>query len=1007
MKRISFMLLSIILTSSVDHIFCQTIRINPVKCSFTVNNELNSYYLTTYNTACNNAVNLTKSNNLSIDYFDVIYGINDNPLSCLYEFVYYKGYMAYYLTLKISLSPGYALENYYFSQSVEKKWKESLEVSAEKRIVVCNSGTYLQKNGNEFIKYPENKIFDKKSVSENSISDSGVFQDSIRKASSISTADNGSAKGSENVQATEVVIPGVPNYLWYMNCGLISNTMILGYWNDKGYNNFIPGGTSTTGHYWAVTEELCNIGESPDFNNIDNIRYYTNAKEYGNNAMFDFSNFKRTSFDKNKFWDKYVRVIDSTLNPVMVVWMGPPYGPHATVGIGYRIDGEERFLVLNDTWTDVASYVNYDVYYESIVAFTHYFPAGNKSSGENITKAVQNKSVTLQPLDLEISPSLNPDMYAYHSFELADLNGDKLEDLIICNFRIFTKGLSIYYNNGTSFIEDGSFYPELEQFECPGISRTFDFDKDGDLDIAVTGYWSAVNIFVNNNGRINVKPIVVDNKGRGFIDLECSDFDLDGDVDLISTSVDGQIRLYRNQDGNFTDYQIIDLGSQSYKVKSVDINKDNFPDIVASYRSGTVVVFKNNNGTFNTTPDFKPSGHGGLSFDVADLNIDGWPDIVSSSDGKIIIYQNNSGDFTDQPLHVNDNLDCFPKDITATDLNNDFFPELIISSFNRNNIILENNSGEYDPVPVWKSADVNPTINVRVFDNNKNERRLLFGISRGGTLEFYKVDLEPVLLTATPANRNVVPEAGNTTFTINSNTSWTITDDASWLTLSPTTGTGNGTLTVSFEANATNNPRTATITITGTGTSVKTVTVTQAFIKTLSVSPSGKDADPEAGNTSFTIASNTSWTISNDAAWLTVSPTSGTGNATVTVTFEENTSDNPRTGILTISGIGVSPQLFTVNQSVPTIIDNITDTNFLIYPNPTRGLLTIKFPESITGDITIYISDASGRLIKVIMFSIDNSEEENYINLTTLNRGLYFIAIKNRNSIRTFKILRE
>lgn len=55
------------------------------------------------------------------------------------------------------------------------------------------------------------------------------------------------------------------------------------------------------------------------------------------------------------------------------------------------------------------------------------------------------------------------------------------------------------------------------------------------------------------------------------------------------------------------------------------------------------------------------------------------------------------------------------------------------------------------------------------------------------------------------------------------------------------------------------------------------------------------------------------WTISSNAAWLTTSPSSGSGNASVTVSHTTNTGEQ-RTGILTFSGSGIT-QTVTVTQA--------------------------------------------------------------------------------------------
>lgn len=55
------------------------------------------------------------------------------------------------------------------------------------------------------------------------------------------------------------------------------------------------------------------------------------------------------------------------------------------------------------------------------------------------------------------------------------------------------------------------------------------------------------------------------------------------------------------------------------------------------------------------------------------------------------------------------------------------------------------------------------------------------------------------------------------------------------------------------------------------------------------------------GSMSFTITSNTSWTIKSDHEWCTVSSTSGSNDATLTVNVSENTSTSLRSATITIS----------------------------------------------------------------------------------------------------------
>lgn len=66
----------------------------------------------------------------------------------------------------------------------------------------------------------------------------------------------------------------------------------------------------------------------------------------------------------------------------------------------------------------------------------------------------------------------------------------------------------------------------------------------------------------------------------------------------------------------------------------------------------------------------------------------------------------------------------------------------------------------------------------------------------------------------------------------------------------------------------------------------------------LTVSPSTQSVASTAGNFAATVTSNVAWTVSSNATWLSASPSSGSGNASVTVSHTANTGAE-RTGILT------------------------------------------------------------------------------------------------------------
>lgn len=87
--------------------------------------------------------------------------------------------------------------------------------------------------------------------------------------------------------------------------------------------------------------------------------------------------------------------------------------------------------------------------------------------------------------------------------------------------------------------------------------------------------------------------------------------------------------------------------------------------------------------------------------------------------------------------------------------------------------------------------------------------------------------------------------------------------------------------------------------------------------KTLKVSTEGLAVNADATSTTFGIQSNTDWTVESNSADFTVSPASGSGDATITVSFSENTSEeSEKTAVITVSGTDADPVTVTITQAV-------------------------------------------------------------------------------------------
>jgi len=158
-------------------------------------------------------------------------------------------------------------------------------------------------------------------------------------------------------------------------------------------------------------------------------------------------------------------------------------------------------------------------------------------------------------------------------------------------------------------------------------------------------------------------------------------------------------------------------------------------------------------------------------------------------------------------------------------------------------------------------------------------------------------------LTVSQSTLSFGSAASSSAIAVTANVSWTVTDNQTWLSASPTSGSNNGSFTVSATANTGSASRTGAVTVTGGGLT-RTIAVTQSgtTATTLTLSTASLALGSAASSGTFAITSNTSWAVTDDQSWITVSPTSGSNNATVTVSASANTATTSRTGTVTVSG---------------------------------------------------------------------------------------------------------
>ena len=232
---------------------------------------------------------------------------------------------------------------------------------------------------------------------------------------------------------------------------------------------------------------------------------------------------------------------------------------------------------------------------------------------------------------------------------------------------------------------------------------------------------------------------------------------------------------------------------------------------------------------------------------------------------------------------------------------------------------------------------------------------------------------EPELKVSEPGQFGA--KGGQQTITITATEAWTLSksDGSDWLNVKTTSGKA-GTTQVDLEAaeNTLTQPRTAAITV-SSGELTKVVELSQSAANSeisLSVDnlnfPSGGDSQ------SFTIKSNIAWTVSSSQDWCSVSPKSGSGDGSVSVRVDENTSISERTATITVQS-EAGDQTVKVIQSgaSPELHLNKNDLSFMAAEGNDSFSITSNTSWSITSDQTwCIVSTSSGSDNATVMVNV-------------------------------------
>ena len=86
---------------------------------------------------------------------------------------------------------------------------------------------------------------------------------------------------------------------------------------------------------------------------------------------------------------------------------------------------------------------------------------------------------------------------------------------------------------------------------------------------------------------------------------------------------------------------------------------------------------------------------------------------------------------------------------------------------------------------------------------------------------------------------------------------------------------------------------------------------------------------------------------------------------------------------------------------------NEIEESFSIFPNPAKDVLNVTFETNESSDVTITITDVLGKTILNQTNSYSEGQQTEPLDVSRLNKGYYFISIRNGDHVRTMKFIKS
>lgn len=539
------------------------------------------------------------------------------------------------------------------------------------------------------------------------------------------------------------------------------------------------------------------------------------------------------------------------------------------------------------------------------------------------------------------------------SVNWVDINNDGFMDCMITNGPSGGQNNKVYLNNGT-----GSFTAitndTIVKDNKPSDGATWaDMNNDGDMDCFVANWYNVNNMLYANNGSGNFTQISSGPTVNDFGYSETAawgDYDNDGLVDLYVTNSWGVKKnfLYHNSGNNvFTKILVGTHVNDAFESRSVnwtDIDNDNDLDLfVTNETNQNENIYRNDGGgTFTklTTGPLLNNLGNTMSGSWGDYDNDGDLDVFLANDGSVNALFRNDGNFN------------------FTKIINDTVVKSIGHSFSSS----------------WSDIDNDGDIDLFVTNAfNTTLKQLNFFYLNNGNSSFTRNSTDIVAMDSTWAYGCAFGDYDNDGFEDLAVATTRFANVDRPELLYHNNGNSNNWITIHLIGMQANKA--------AIGTKIKVKAI-------INGNPVWQMREISAQN---------AYCSQND-----IRAHFGLGDATQIDSIKVEWL--PGT-IETLTNVSIN-QFLTITQSVSTVgLKEIkSDSDLLIYPNPTNEILNIKLKQNVfDAGYKISITDITGR--KLIEKLVVEKTGEVTINLKELSPGTYFVAIKGDSKILTEKII--